>query len=267
MLELNAKVFLAAVTELRQIQILINNIPDQTKLVDNGDMPLMSGHVIRLIDAVQAIGARSAFRSADRLHKALQDPAQSLTYLSVNTVLADIERRFADHLDDITLFVIADSDGKAFYDGDVVDGEVSFNFPSAVFELEEAAKCLALARHTAAVFHIMRVLEIGIRSLARFLDIDDPVRPAQRNWAIILKTIRSKIDEKWPVSTSLLNADRQKVDGLYATLDAVRNPWRNATMHVETIYAPHEATHIYNCAHFFMQKLAAVCDEEGDESL
>lgn len=53
-------------------------------------------------------------------------------------------------------------------------------------------------------------------------------------------------------------------EALYANLDAVRNPWRNATMHVETIYAPHEALHILRCSAFFMSKLNTLCDENGE---
>ena len=58
---------------------------------------------------------------------------------------------------------------------------------TGVFELDEAAKCLALGRSTAAVFHLMRAMEVGIRSVARCLGIPDPLKPAERNWGSILK--------------------------------------------------------------------------------
>lgn len=64
---------------------------------------------------------------------------------------------------------------------------IADRFPAAVFEIDEAAKCLALGRSTAAVFHLMRLMEIGIRALARCLQIPDPVKPAERNWAMILR--------------------------------------------------------------------------------
>jgi hypothetical protein len=50
---------------------------------------------------------------------------------------------------------------------------------------------------------------------------------------------------------------------IYASLDAVRNVWRNATMHIENKYTPEEAEHIFAAVRGFMRKLASRCDELG----
>src|ERR1700730_11200862 len=68
------------------------------------------------------------------------------------------------------------------------------NYISAAFELDEAAKCLALSRPTASVFHLMRMMEIGVRAVARCLDIPDPTRAADRNWGNILREIKNDLD-------------------------------------------------------------------------
>src|SRR3546814_19731120 len=65
-------------------------------------------------------------------------------------------------------------------------------------DLEEASKCIAMGRHTASVFHSMRMLEIAIKALAKRLGIEDPTKPAEKNWAFILNSIRKRIDELWP---------------------------------------------------------------------
>ena len=65
---------------------------------------------------------------------------------------------------------------------------------AGVFEVDEAAKCIALSRPTAAVFHLMRVMEIGIRAVARCLGIPDPIKPAERNWGHILKAVKDELD-------------------------------------------------------------------------
>jgi len=39
-------------------------------------------------------------------------------------------------------------------------------FPSAREDMKEAKNCYVLGRHTAAVFHAMRVLEYGLKALA-----------------------------------------------------------------------------------------------------
>jgi hypothetical protein len=73
--------------------------------------------------------------------------------------------------------------------------DVAIKFPSAVtFEIDEAAKCFALGRSTASVFHLMRVMEVGIRAVARCLSIPDPTRAAERNWGSILRQIKADLD-------------------------------------------------------------------------
>jgi hypothetical protein len=132
------------------------------------------------------------------------------------------------------------------------------------YELDEAAKCLALGRSTAAVFHLMRLMEIGIKSIARCLRIPDPIKPAERNWGFVLGEIKKGIENKWSTSASRNSGDGAFFESLYATLDAVRNPWRNATMHVESKYTEAEAQHIFNAVAGFMRKLASRCDEDGE---
>jgi hypothetical protein len=131
------------------------------------------------------------------------------------------------------------------------------------FEIDEAAKCLALGRATAAVFHLMRILEVGIRSICRCLQIPDPTKPAERNWAIILRDIDAGIKARWPKGADRMTGDGALFASLYASLEAVRNPWRNATMHVENKYTYDEAEHIFVAVKGFMRKLASRMDEQG----
>ena len=205
-------------------------------------------------------------RSLERLRDALNAEDQHITYEILVSTLADIESRFADYLDEVKMYVVSEHETKWLADSEELIGwEVNFAFPSATFEFEEAAKCIALGRHTASAFHSMRVLEIGIRAVGKSLGLDDPITGAARNWNMMLKTIGDEIDKKWPRKSRPAGTDGAFFESIHASLDAVRNPWRNATMHVETIYAPHEAEHIFNCVKFFMTKLSTRCDEDGSD--
>ncbi len=138
-------------------------------------------------------------------------------------------------------------------------------FPSASFELDEAGKCLALARYTAAVFHMMRIMEIGIRAVGRCLNIPDPVKDAERNWGAVLRKIKDEIDRRTAAKpqTWLHNDDKNFFSEIYVSLDAVRVAWRNTTMHVENKYTGEEAEHIFVSVRGFMKKLAMRFDEAG----
>lgn len=60
----------------------------------------------------------------------------------------------------VCLYVLEENKAGYFQPDDPLFGAVFERaFPSAIFELEEAAKCLALDRPTAAVFHLMRIME------------------------------------------------------------------------------------------------------------
>ena len=135
---------------------------------------------------------------------------------------------------------------------------------NGVFELDEAAKCTALGRPTAAVFHLMRLMEVGVRALARCLQIPDPLKAAERNWGHILGEIKKGVDARYPTAATRSHGDGALFEQLHASLDAVKNPWRNATMHVENKYTDDQAKHIFAAVKGFMEKLADRCDENGE---
>ena len=109
----------------------------------------------------------------------------------------------------------------------------------------------------------MRIMEIAIRAVARSLGIADPVKPAARNWGAILKAIWIGIEAKWPTAADRMHGDGEVFEAIYASLDAVKNPWRNATMHVENKYTDEEAEHIFAAVRGFMKKLSLRMDENG----
>lgn len=266
MIELNAPSFLGAATSLARIHQVFSGLSaaNDEKLIPESVALVLPA--VRLFEAeAQAIGARLASVSAHRFMASLEQHPCGVTVGQATIALHDIESRFADYLSEIKLFTLSAQEAPFMGAVDELLQSEGFSilFPSASFEVEEAAKCIALGRYTASVFHAMRMLEIGIRSLSKRLGIPDPSKPSEKNWGKILSAIKSQIDQLWPTNSRLPGSEGVAFEGLYAHLDAVRNPWRNATMHVETIYAPHEALHIIRCAAYFMTELSRLTDEDG----
>ena len=85
----------------------------------------------------------------------------------------------------VCLWLPADKEGY-FQKTSLFGAEVSKAFPSSSFDIEEAGMCIALSRGTACVFHLMRVMEVGLRSFARNLGISVP---DDKNWGHILREI------------------------------------------------------------------------------
>jgi hypothetical protein len=196
----------------------------------------------------------------------------SIVRSTLNNSWADIRSRFRDELISISFFVLdnkykvhlvtpADMSEKPLLFG----VELAVLYPSAEYEIEETAKCLAFERSTAAVFHLMRIMEIGLKAVSKCLQIADPTKEAEKNWGVMLRKIKDEIDRRnkaAPPEWSKFE-DRRLMAEIYVSLDAVRNVWRNATMHVETKYTMEEAEHILNAVRGFMTKLSSRMNEEG----
>jgi hypothetical protein len=258
---------LAAATALARLHSLFASISGRIGdevLIPESVNSISSG-LARFRKEAEAVGATFAVKATDKHLRTVLAVPRTMTVGEAVSAMQDIESRFADHVEDIQMFMLAPGEEVFMQPADALMDIPDFatRFPNASFEVEEASKCLVMARHTASVFHAMRLLEIGIRALAKRLNIDDPTKPAERNWKFILGKIQARIDELWPPSSRAPHSEGAKFEALHATLDAVRNPWRNATMHVETIYAPHEALHILRCSAYFMRELSNLSDEDG----
>jgi hypothetical protein len=106
--------------------------------------------------------------------------------------IASVERLAAREMAQRTFLYIPPERAKFFprRDNQHIFGQaVSDAFPSAMIDVEEAGVCLALARPTASVFHLMRVLEIGLTVLGAKFNVS----LAHTNWGPAIVEIESKI--------------------------------------------------------------------------
>jgi hypothetical protein len=267
MLEINGQAFMRAVQEMNRVRVIMDQEENAsfTALAINEEIrPRILADVAGMVVAIEQLHARAALISAGRLQVNLQTNT-AFTWGALSAAMADIDSRLNDELGLVKLFVMDPQQTVYLQPGHLLVGDmVAARFPSIVFEVEEAARCLALGRATASAFHSMRALEIAVRALASFLGIPDPLRPVEKNWGIVLSKIKAEMDAKYPATARMPGKEGAEVEALYVSLDAMKNPWRNATMHTENTYQPHEANHILQCLNVFMLKIAAVCDEAGN---
>ena len=142
--------------------------------------------------------------------------------------------------------------------------DVASKSRSINYEIEEAAKCLALDRSTASAFHSIRSLESEFapyQDAWGFLTLHEL---KDRNWGALLKSIKDNIEARWPGSSTRLSGDGQFFDNAYASLAATQNPWRNATIALDQVYTEQAARDIFNVVGAFMRRLSDRLDENGD---
>ncbi len=105
---------------------------------------------------------------------------------NINLIVLSIERQFNQRI-----FFTLSVENANLYTSDFPFGaEVGFTFPTVNREVNEAGKCYAVGRYTACVFHLMRVLEVGLRELASYVGVADF---GLENWKNIIDQIEKKI--------------------------------------------------------------------------
>ena len=265
MYELPAEDFIRSITEIRRLlTIMSTDLAGAEEIVEPSLRQRMAPTIDGMRGHLASIGDQSAWVAADRLHGRLTNEADQLSFGELHEEMKDIERRFADRLRFIRLFVMWGDQLQLMGTPVELLGELTaMRFTSLWFDCEEAAKCICLQRPTAAVFHCMRMLEVGIKAFAAKLGIPDPVKPAERNWGVFLRIIKNKIDADFPAEKRMAGSEGAFLESLYVTLDAAKNPWRNEVMHVEGVYTDAEARFILMCSANFIQKMATGFDENG----
>lgn len=208
-----------------------------------------------ILSLISQMGMEFSLKEAERLRQ--QCVSRDLEPDEIEQLLSRLRDEIGTHI----FFQLNPLHRKYYAPEEPLFGsDFAAKFPSAAFELDEAAKCLAFDRPTAAVFHLMRLVETGVKALAGCLNIPPPTKAAERNWGVILKSIKDSIGQRrWDNPE-----DKSFFEGAYVSLDAIKNAWRNATMHVDNKYTADEAEHIFSSVRGFMTKLSSRLDEAGE---
>lgn len=200
---------------------------------------------------------RSAARAFDMALPLLAAPLADAAALDdLNRHCALVAQALIDELSGRKLYTLDARHAPWFDDPSPFGTEVEDAFPSACFDIEEAAKCRALGRWTASVMHVMRVMEIGLTALARHHGIEH-----QANWNQTLNQIEAQSRQ---VGRRSHGAEAEQWAAEAAThLRFVKNAWRNHAMHPSEKYDEHRAVHIFEHCRAFMRHLATSLAEDG----
>jgi hypothetical protein len=135
-------------------------------------------------------------------------------------------------------------------------------FKYARADIAAAGECMAFYLHPAAVFHLMRVVEHGLRRLATNLSISIPRKELDYlGWDKIIGAIEKEIEVrlKMPLSPRSKFIRRcEFYNRVMKDFRAFEHVWRNPTMHPRKRYSAKEAAGIFEQVESFMQQLSLV---------
>ncbi len=253
MLEVKGKPLVRAIDNLRNIQEIVHQEP--TWLIPTRTILWFD----ELVEELTNLGCRQTLKkiASIRFHFEQEHPHHadyepSVKAASFNSSLKEVWSRLADEIEDQKLYCVSGRDAE--YLGTVVSiyGEtVVLIFNEQLYDLEEAAKCIAFARGTASVFHLMRIMEAAVLKVGDELS----VTVADKNgtdleWGKILANIRV------PIEAMSKGVERDQWSEIQSLLYHVKQAWRNNTMHPKQTYTLEEAEDVFGAVKTFLRRLS-----------
>jgi hypothetical protein len=179
---------------------------------------------------------------------------------SAQTVLNNLKGVFVDGLKN-RYFLLVSDDRTGFVEQTALFGpEVARAFPSAASDIRESGNCLAAECTTAAVFHLMRAVEYGLRALAEDRGIklakDLPINLA--TWEDLIKRLEEEESAIQGFPKTLAREEQFAFyHGAMMELKRFKNKFRNTVMHTREEYDRHEAYSAFDHVKAFMEILAS----------
>jgi len=126
--------------------------------------------------------------------------------------------------------------------------------PEVRAELGSAGRCFAYDEDTACVFHLMRVVDYGLRLVAKSLAIDFEAR----SWDGIGKAIEKKMREKYGDKTDSWKAAEPFYAEILTDIQAISRGHRNAALHeLDKVYDKRAAEYLLTVVVGFMEHVLA----------
>lgn len=188
-------------------------------------------------------------------------------------LITELERRIDDELDNITFGFIPYEKTKYFESDKLFGDEVYDCFKLARQDIKDAGTCFASELYTASVFHLMRAVEVGAKSLVKAMKaekyITTPVivrgvkkmvkKPVELcDWGTLIKGMESAINNL--EKGSKISTKKKETLAYYNHAVGVfrnfKDAWRNYVAHSRKTYREFEARDIMDNARQFMQHLS-----------
>ena len=186
----------------------------------------------------------------ERIIAALENPPITMNQFA--DMLHALRSRMEDETKLVRGLLLSPAETELYDQNSGLFGQsVATRFSTAADDIEEAGKCLALSRGTATVMHLMRVMEVGLKELAKPLGI-----PYAPSWESYLRQIADRIALPHKKKAPKWKKNEPFFRDVSGDLISVKQAWRNPSMHVVRKYSPEEADEILRAVRRFMQRLA-----------
>lgn len=250
MIEISAALFFTISALVESALSTAEECAAENKIVTDHDRTLAENTVDHVLHLCRQSDLRLSAMYVERVATTI---GPEFSFQNYSDDLRVLKERIIDELRAIE-FLHIPSQHISYYKETPQFGEAVANkFPKTTTDIQEAAKCFALGRTTASVFHMMRVMEFATQFLGRKLNIS---LVGEKNWHKILDEVDKAI-KALPTKNSRQKAKRNKFAEASAHLRMVKDAWRNDVMHPKETYTEEEAERVFRNVKDFMVHLAA----------
>ena len=202
----------------------------------------LKSYLVRIALSADNIGLYETSRLAARIESELNEKT---TGDELHVRINQLHELFNMQIELVRFFYVRKERLQYYQNPELAGKAFKTGFPNGNRELIEAGNCLALDRFTACVCHLMRALDIGLTALERQLGIVPPAKGPENTWGKILGRIKDQVDQNDETPPPGWAADKDFYQKAHAFLQAVKAPYRDATMHVKAVYDEESATSIF----------------------
>jgi hypothetical protein len=256
MIHIFAQPILKASFELNAVEKKVTEWKKQ-----NPSQLLLDGHcsgIARLLDTAKDISEKlNLVETKKRIEMFLSQLLPDYRDMSaVHADLIGLHRSFNEEMCHVNFAFIA-SDKLQYFEQEKLFGEKVFDkFPNAREDIKSVGNCLAADLGTAAVFHLMSVVNIGLLELAKHLNLKIKAIEFQE-WKNIIDGLKKKVDSlNQKPKGRKKQAALEFYNGLLLELAGFKDVYRNNVSHARMHYKYKEAESVYDRVHDFMQRLA-----------
>lgn len=192
-----------------------------------------------------------AQRHLERMREDFQGDSAAFTNQSLARSTFELTTRIVDELEQRLFLNVPTGQTEMYLQVKPPFGDkVVAKFSQMTEDISEAAKCLALDRPTASVFHLMRVMELAVQRFGNELNVS---LVTEKNWQVILDQINAAI-KKLDAKDTKTKLYAQAASHLYN----VKVAWRNEVMHPKQTYTFDEAQAIFTNVKTFISDLVTI---------
>lgn len=261
MLKFNAARFFNLALTLQVVSSSMDSKPP-TENLSSDFKEYLSEEILKTRGYCEELGLSLALMQIDRLVDRLAWHDPQINYLTTVAYLKEISMRIQDELS-LQLFMHIPAENAQYFlsPSNVFGPALLDKFPSIIYDVESSCRCYATGNPTATVFHLMRVMESGLRVLGGSLN-DPSINPKHNpTWQTMLRKCDEQLQKPLKDRASQWRNDDHFYSEATANLRAVKDAWRNPTMHIEQVYDKEQALAVMNAVRVFMRHLSTKLTE------